>query len=163
MVFAHDVYLDVILTKGDTMRTGTRDVVRTDYLHAIKDVSAVLLAGPSDGSAGIPVPSRRQETRVAEGRICTYELCESIDEETIVIQQGEMYSLNRSPQGILLLMGCAPRREQLIEVHIPESRWRRSLNLYEVLWTKSVRIESCGDLVFVGCRLVFGPSRYCAL
>ncbi len=145
------------------MRTGPRDVVRTDHLRVIKDLTAVLLAGPSDGSACIPIPSRRREARVAEGRICTYELCESIDEETVVIQQGEMYSLNRSSHGILLLMGCAPRREQLIEVRIPESRRRRLPNLYEVQWTKSVRIESCGDLVFVGCRLVFGPSRYWAL
>jgi hypothetical protein len=61
---------------------------------------------------------------------------------------------------MLLLMGCSPNAKQILELHIPESPWRRSINLYEVQWTKPVSIESRGDLFLVGCRLVFGPSRY---
>lgn len=144
------------------MRIGARDVVHSDHLRMVRNLSTVFLPGPSNGSAGIPIPARRREIRVVEQRICTYELCESIDEETVVIQQREMYNLNRSPHGILLLMGCAPRQGQLVEARIPESRWRRSLNLYEVQWTQRVQVESCGELFLVGCRLVFGPSRYWA-
>ena len=81
----------------------------------------------------------------------------------MVIQEGEAYSLNRSQHGIMLLMGYAPNAKQVVELHIPEAHWRRSLNLYEVQWTKAISIESRGDLYLVGCKLVFGPSRYWAL
>ncbi len=159
MVVAYEPHNQVVVTKGDIMRIGARDVVHSDHLRMVRNLSTVLLPGPSNGSVGIPIPARRREIRIVEQRICTYELCESIDEETVVIQQGEMYSLNRSPHGILLLMGCALRQGQLVEARIPESHWRRSLNLYEVQWIKPVHVESCGELFLVGCRLVFGPSR----
>jgi hypothetical protein len=94
--------------------------------------------------------------------VCTYSLCESIEETEVVIQEGEAYSLNRSPHGIMLLMGYSPNAKQVLEVHIPEARWRRSLNLYEVQWAKPISIETRGDLHLVGCRLMFGPSRYWA-
>jgi hypothetical protein len=149
------------------MRIGTREVVRTDYAGVVNKVPDMFLAGTStavsNGPVGMSALIRRHETRVDEQRICAYELCESIDEETVVIQQGEAYSLNRSPHGILLFMGYMPQREQLLEVRISESRWRRSLNLYEVQWTKPVSAESRDSLFLVGCRLVFGPSRYWAL
>jgi hypothetical protein len=106
------------------------------------------------------VPTRRREPRTNERKICTYELCESIDEESVVIQQGEVFSLNRSEHGIQVLMGQAPHPQQLMELHIPESRWRHSVNLYEVQWTNAVQVESQGELYLVGCRLTFGPSHY---
>jgi len=112
------------------------------------------------GAAAAQTPTRRVEPRVEERKICTYELCESIDEEAVVIQQGEVFSLNRSRHGIMILMGQAPRTKQLLEVHIPESRWRQSMNLYEVQWTKPIQVESQGELYLVGCRLTFGPSHY---
>jgi hypothetical protein len=155
-------YIETVLTKDGAMMIGTREVVHTGYPDVVKNVSTGLLAEMSKGLAGIQTPTRRRETRIVEQKICEYELCESIDEEAVVIQQGETYSLNRSQHGILLFMGCAPRIEQLLELRIPESRWRRSLNLFEVQWTKPVRVESCGHLFLVGCRLVFGPSRYWA-
>ena len=145
------------------MRIGTREVVRADYSTTAENVLRMFLAERSDRSVGIPPLTLRQETRVDEQRICAYELCESIDEEMVVIQQGETYSLNRSPHGILLLMGYMPHNEQLLEVRITESRWRRSLNLYQVQWTKPACVERRDNLFLVGCRLVFGPSRYWAL
>jgi hypothetical protein len=116
----------------------------------------------SGEAVGTPSLARRREVRVAEQRLCTYELCESIGEATVVIQHGEAYSLNRSAHGILILMGSRPRTQQLLELHIPESRWRRSLNLYEVQWTKPIHVDAQGELYLVGCRLMFGPSRYSA-
>lgn len=106
------------------------------------------------------VPTRRRESRVDERKLCTYELCESINEETVVIQEGEVFSLNRSAHGILVLMGQAPRLHQLLELHIPESWWRQSMNLYDVQWTKPIQVESQGFLYLVGCRLTFGPAQY---
>lgn len=113
-------------------------------------------------AAGAPGLTRRREVRVAERQLCTYELCNAINEATVVIQHGETYSLNRSAHGILILMGSRPQVLQLLELHIPESRWRRSLNLYEVRWTTSVHVDAQGELFLVGCRLTFGPSRYWA-
>jgi hypothetical protein len=116
----------------------------------------------SEKAVGTPSLTRRREVRVAEQRLCTYELCDAIDEATVVIQHGEVYSLNRSAHGILILMGSQPRAQQLLELHVPESRWRRSLNLYEVQWTKPIHVGDQGELYLVGCRLTFGPSRYWA-
>ena len=105
---------------------------------------------------------RRQEVRVHDSRVCPYGLCESIKGEWVVIEQGEVFSLDRSEQGILVLMGSQPRNRQLLELHVPRTRWEYALNLYEVQWTKVLPIESQGDLFLVGCRLVLGASRYWA-
>lgn len=141
------------------MMIGTREMIHT--------VSPVQAARPGALETREPlisspaaVPTRRREPRVETRTLCAYELCESIGAEAVVIQQGEVYSLNRSEHGILVLMGHAPRLTQLIELRIPESWWRYSMNLYEVQWTKSVHVESWGDLYLVGCRLTFGPSYY---
>ena len=106
------------------------------------------------------VDSRRAEARCNERKVCVYGLCESTEEERLTIEQGEAYCLNRSEHGILVLMGRRPRFRQYIEFHVPETRWEHSLNLYEVQWTKAVSVESQGELFLVGCRLVFGASRY---
>lgn len=145
------------------MRIGTREVIHLSSSYFAENLQAGLRAGMPGGPIGIPVPARRREARAAEQNICTYELCESINEEEVVIQQGETYSLNRSPHGILLLMGHLPRKQQLLELHVPVSRWRRSLNLYEVKWTKPVHVDSSSECFLVGCGLMFGPSRYWAL
>lgn len=144
------------------MRIGTREVLHLSGSYLAENLQAGLRAGMPGGPVVTPVPTRRREARVEEQNICTYELCESIDEESVVIQQGETYSLNRSLHGILLLMGYVPRKQQLLELHIPDSQWRRSMNLFEVKWTKPVYADSHGDLFLVGCRLMFGPSRYWA-
>jgi hypothetical protein len=70
--------------------------------------------------------------RVAEQRLCTYELCESSDEETAVIQHGEAYSLNRSVHGILILIGTRPRTQHRLPI-LTESlaclpRWHDAMN-----------------------------------
>jgi len=139
---------------------GTREVIHKSRPYVAGGVQAGFLVTALGEQVGAPALTRRREVRVKEQKLCTYELCESIDEEAVVIQQGEVYSLNRSAHGILILMGHAPRTQQLLEFHIPESRWRRSLNLYEVQWTKPVPVDSQGGLFLVGCRLTFGPSRY---
>ncbi|MBH0196830.1 MAG: hypothetical protein HP494_14870 [Nitrospira sp.] len=144
------------------MRIGTREVVHISHSYVAEYVQAGIQMGRLSGSVTAPFPTRRREERVAEQRVCTYELCEAIDEAGVTIQQGEAYSLNRSSHGILLFMGAVPRKQQLLEIHVPESNWRRSLNLYEVKWTKPVTVDSRNHLFLVGCRLMFGPSRYWA-
>jgi hypothetical protein len=142
---------------------GTREVVHQVHPHLPEALRAGILSGLSVERSSPEHGARRQEHRVSEQRVCSYALCESIDEAEVVIQEGEAYSLNRSHHGILLLMAYSPDATQNLELHIPEAKWRRSLNLYEVQWTKPVLIESRGDLYLVGCRLMFGPSRYWAL
>lgn len=141
------------------MMIGTGEVVPTSDSQTIQANDHVAEFGDQ---AGVLVPTRRHEVRVKEQKVCTYELCELIDDDSAVTHQGEAYSLNRSTHGILILMGQEPQAQQLIELHIPESKWRRSYNLYEVQWAKPLHVESQGDLFLVGCRLTFGPSRYWA-
>lgn len=105
---------------------------------------------------------RRQEVRVDGSKVCGYSLCESIEGEQAVIEEGEVYSLNRSERGILVLMGSRPRNRQLLELHVPQARWEYAVNLYEVRWTKILPVESHGNLFLVGCRLLLGASQYWA-
>ncbi|MBM4127847.1 MAG: hypothetical protein FJ247_10950 [Nitrospira sp.] len=144
------------------MMIGTREIVHQVHPHLGESLRAGILSGLSERQISPQSVSRRHEERVTEQRVCTYALCESLGEETVVIQEGEAYSLNRSQHGIMLIMGYSPNAKQILELHIPEAQWRRSLNVYEVQWTKPVTIESRGDLYLIGCKLVFGPSRYWA-
>lgn len=137
---------------------------RREVIHTVGRVpvpgSRVLDLRESLRSSATAAPMRRAEPRVPIRILCAYELCESIGADAVVIQQGEVYGLNRSAHGILMLMGHAPRLGQLIELRIAETWWRSSLNLYEVRWTKPVPVESQSDLFLVGGRLTFGPSHY---
>ncbi len=141
------------------MNLGTKEVIHESPVCRVGNLNAE--------AAGVGVRrdveaylSRRREVRMNEQKVCTYSLCESFDGEQVIIEQGEMYAINRSEHGILVLMGGRPRKRQLLELHIAETRSEYSLNLYEVQWTKIVPVESHGELFLVGCRLVFGASRY---
>jgi hypothetical protein len=105
-------------------------------------------------------PGRRREARMEYRCLCSYEVLEAIEDESVVIEQGEAFALNRSTEGMLLLMGRAPHAKQLIEVHTPRSRWGRTVNVFEARWTRPVQVESLGHLHLVGCRRIFGPCHY---
>ncbi|HMS82142.1 MAG TPA: hypothetical protein PKD12_00655 [Nitrospira sp.] len=129
----------------------------------MKDLNAmVVTSGATNEESDGSFLDRRQEVRVHESNVCAYGLCESIEGERMVIEQGEVYSLDRSEHGILVLMGSQPRNRQLLELHVPQTRWEYALNLYEVRWTKRLPVESRGNLFLVGCRLLLGASRYWA-
>lgn len=103
--------------------------------------------------------NRRGEARIEDRHGCAYELCPSGGGGAATIQQGQAFTLNRSAHGILLLMGDAPRVNQLIGIHNAELGWRRSTMVYQVRWTRPLRVESQGDLFLVGCRQVTGSLR----
>lgn len=103
---------------------------------------------------------RRCETRMEYRCLCSYEVLEAIDEESVVIEQGEAFALNRSTEGMLLFMGRAPHAKQLIEVHTPRSGWGRTVNVFETRWARPVQVESHENLYLVGCRRIFGPCHY---
>ena len=105
-------------------------------------------------------PGRRCEARMKYRCMCSYEVLEAIDEESVVIGQGEAFALNRSTEGLLLLIALAPHAKQLIEVHTPRSGWGRTANVFETRWARPVQVESLGNLYLVGCRRIFGPCHY---
>lgn len=119
----------------------------------------VLSAATGKESKGL-LSDRRREVRVEGSKVCAYSLCESIEGERLMIEQGEVYRLNRSEGGILVLMGSRPGNQQLLELHVPQARWEYTVNLYEVQWSKTLPVESHGNLFLVGCRLLLGTSRY---
>ena len=91
--------------------------------------------------------------------MCSYEVIEAIDEESVVIGQGEAFALNRSTEGLLLLIALAPHAKQLIEVHTFRSGWGWAVNVFETRWARPVQVESLGNLYLVGCRRIFGPCH----
>ena len=72
---------------------------------------------------------RRCKARTDYRRLCSYEVLEAIEEESVVIEQGETVVLNRSAEGILLFMRQAPHSKQLIEVHTSRSGWGKTINV----------------------------------
>jgi hypothetical protein len=105
-------------------------------------------------------PQQRCEERTDYRYMCSYEIREAIGGESVVIGEGGAFVVNRSKEGILLLMALAPQAKQLIEVHISHSGWRKTLSIFEPRWTKTRKVESRGDLYLVGCRRKFGPCGY---
>ena len=110
-------------------------------------------------AATIP-PGRRSETRMDYRRLCPYEVIEAIEGTSVVIGQGEAFALNRSTEGMLLLMTLVPHTKQLIEVHTRRSGWGWTLNILEARWAKPVQFESLGTMYLVGCQQVFGSCHY---
>jgi len=109
---------------------------------------------------GAILHSRRCEERMEYRCICSYEMLEVVNEDSVVIEQGEAIAVNRSTEGMLLFMGMAPHAKQLIEVHTSRLGWGRTANVFEARWARQVRVESLGDLYLVGCRRIFGPCHY---
>ncbi len=145
------------------MNIGTKEVVYESHAYRVENLKTdAAVVGTHEEVVEVSFPSRRQEARINEQKVCAYSLCESLDGKRVTIEQGQVYCINRSEHGILLLMGSLPRKRQLLELHVAETRWEYSVNLYEVQWTKIIPVESQGELFLVGCRLVFGASRYWA-
>ena len=112
-------------------------------------------------SAASGLPERRCGVRVEYGRMCSYEVLDVFDEGLVVVQQGEAFVLNRSRDGILLLLGQPFREEQLIRVDIACSGRDRIGSVFEPRWTKPIHVESLGSLYLVGCRRISPPPNMC--
>ena len=113
----------------------------------------------SAGLGGAIDQKRRCEARTDYRRLCSYEVLEAIEEESVVIEQGKTVALNRSAEGILLFMRQAPHSKQLIEVHTSRSGWGKTIHVFDVRWIRPVQVESFGNLYLVGCRRIFGPCH----
>jgi len=119
--------------------------------------------GPARGRLLNGTPSqRRREERVPQAEHCEYAMTHALGPHDVVFEEGAGMMTNMSRSGMQLLLGAAPRRGQLLEVHLEGPALSRSVTLVEVRWTKSVRHDPQGQLHVVGCRLAFGPSRYWA-
>lgn len=101
----------------------------------------------------------RQEVRVEDCHACAYEICESGEGDALAVQRGQVFTLNRSEHGVLLLMGEGPRVNQLIQVSRFRLGWRRSSMVYRVRWTRPLRVSSQDELFLVGCSLITGVPR----
>ena len=69
----------------------------------------------ADASAVMPAvaisPGRRCEVRMDYRDMCSYEVLESIGEESVIIRQGEAFALNWSTKGMLLSHGPGSSRQ----------------------------------------------------
>ena len=102
-------------------------------------------------------PGRRREVRKDHQDLCSYEMLDAAEEESSVIEQGTDFALNRSTEGILLLMRRAPQAKQLIEVRSSRQGWGGTVDVFGVRWTETVPVESFENLYLVGCQRIFGP------
>ncbi len=109
-------------------------------------------------SATAALPERRREARMDYRHMYSYAVFKAIEGKPVIIEQGEAFALNRSAEGILLLMGQAPHAKQLIELRTPRSGWGRTVTVFETRWVKPIQVESLGSLYLVGCQRILG---YC--
>ena len=130
---------------------------REQSLDNTKDIDSASALWSSPPIASL---QRRCEERTDYRHMCSYEMRETIGGESGVIGEGEAFVVNRSKEGILLLMALAPHAKQFIEVRISLSGWRKTLSIFEPRWTKARQVESQGELYLVGCRRKFGPRNY---
>jgi hypothetical protein len=121
-----------------------------------KDIDQVSVVTPVMAT----LPERRREARMDYRHMCSYAVFEPIEGKSVVIEQGEAFALNRSTEGILLLMGQAPHAKQLIELRTPGSGWGRTVTVFETRWIKPVQVELLGSLYLVGCQRVFDSCHY---
>ncbi len=110
-------------------------------------------------SAMVTLTERRREARMDYRHMCPYAMFKTIEGKLVIIEQGEAFALNRSKEGILLLMGQAPHAKQLIEVRALRSGWGRTVTVFETRWVKSIQVESLGSLYLVGCQRTFGSCH----
>lgn len=103
---------------------------------------------------------RRSEARKDDRRPCSYEIRETIEHESVVVGHGEAFAVNRSMEGVLLLMATAPHAKQLLEVHSLESRWSRTVSIFEPRWVRTIPVESQEHRFLVGCGRIVGPCHY---
>ena len=102
---------------------------------------------------------RRRETRSPRISPCTYGLMRSLDHDGSILEEGHGTAVNDSPTGMRLLLGVAPSKGQLLEIHTDHSTLGRAICLVEVCWTKPLREDAQGALYLVGCRLNFGATH----
>jgi hypothetical protein len=121
-----------------------------------KDIDQVAVVTPVMAT----LPERRREARMDYRHMCSYAVFEPMEGKSVVIEQGEAFALNRSMEGILLIMGQAPHAKQLIELHTPRSGWGRTVTVFETRWVKPIQVESLGSLYLVGCQRTFGSRHY---
>jgi hypothetical protein len=142
------------------MATHIREAPRS---HSAAVTQRKLNVGKKDlghASAVMPAvaisPGRRCEVRMDYRDMCSYEMLESIGEESVVIRQGEAFALNWSAGGMLFLIALAPHTKQVFEVRTSRSEWERTVNIFETRWTRPIQVGSQGNLYLVGCRRIFG-------
>lgn len=98
---------------------------------------------------------RRRETRRPSSSPCTYGLMCSVNRDEVILEEGRGTAMNESFTGMRLLLGLAPPKGKLLEIHITHATFRCGVYLVEVCWTKPLREEAQGMLCLVGCRLKF--------
>ena len=128
---------------------------RREQKVEIKDVDQAPVVTPVMAT----LPERRCEARMDYRHMCPYAMFKAIEGKPVIIEQGEAFALNRSKEGVLLLMGQAPHANQLIELHTPRSGWGRTVTVFETRWVKPVQVESLGHLYLVGCQRTFGSCH----
>lgn len=79
----------------------------------------------------------------------------SVNRDEVILEEGRGTAMNESFTGMRLLLGLAPPKGKLLEIHITHATFRCGVYLVEVCWTKSLREEAQGMLCLVGCRLKF--------
>ena len=80
----------------------TADTTRESNVGDDKDIDQASAVMPA---STIPPPERRCEPRMEYRSMCSCKLLEAMEVESVLIEQGVAFAVNRSTEGMLLLMG----------------------------------------------------------
>jgi len=131
--------------------------MRQDRKMSKREIAQASVVTPASSSP----PERRCGVRVEYRSLCSYEVLDVFDKELVVVRQGEAFALNRSRDGILLFLGQPFHVKQLIRVDLACSGRDRIESVFKPRWTKSIHVESLGNLYLVGCQRISPPPNMC--
>ena len=122
---------------------------------------------PENSQEKSPRTPAQRDSRCAERtpfmEYYPYELSESLWDDVIAIHNGDALSVNRSREGMLLLMDQCPPVKQVFEIQVPASARGKITRLVEVCWTRQLPIEeTLSRRYLVGVKFLLGhdaPSR----
>ena len=99
---------------------------------------------------------RRESERVPCMRAHPYELTKSVGSSTVQLTEGSGYSINRSGEGMLLLLPSKMDKRQVFAIQVPsEERKEQLTKLGEVCWTRPIPVSACANMYLVGIRFLF--------
>lgn len=121
-------------------------------LHSFRAQIAEFAMNDLQRPDGVPVRGReqfldkgaerehRREPREACFVPCSYSMVQVDGQGAVTMTSGQAISLNRSGEGLLLLLGLVPSGAQYLEILTMQTFGRRAVSIFEVRWTK--RLES---------------------
>ena len=105
------------------------------------------------------MPTQRERRKTARRPcrlVCPFELMRRVDNSTVQLMKGFGHAINRSVEGILLLLPEPATKQQVVEIQAPsDGTTLQSAKLVEVCWARPIPVNGRSKLYLAGTRFLF--------